>query len=270
MRRMLWLPTLLSCLAWTARGDAAAILYRTTDLGADQLRLPNADGSYSSVTGAAGTAYAFSKAAVTPIDVQLPSESLSSQGGDYAKSHLTMQSGAFQVGTKEVHDPPQGIFVVPSFQTPTGMRNGFGGLGDLNDAWIGADANGTVRDLNVLGHAVGAGLVQPGKSSATYAAFSAPGLVGHGGYAPTVDNLNNYIAPLPAGISLTSALKIDDLGRIIALGSDNHDYLLTPTALGDAATVPEPTTLATVCVLGITLWIRARGRQARGLEGEDC
>ena len=262
MRRTLWLPTLLACLLGAAHADAGPILYNTTDLGVDQWKTPNADGSYSGIANTAGTTtYAFSKVPVTPIDIQVvppyPSD------GIFSQTHLTMQVGAYQVGTKEVSASPLGTLVVPSFQTPTNLSFASSRM-DINDAWIAPGGEDPVRDLNVQGQAVGVGVLQPGtQSRATFAAFSALGLVGHGGYAPTVDNLNSYITPLADGITLTTAFKIDDLGRILAVGSDNHDYMLTPVALGDAATVPEPTTLATLGVLGMALWIRVRSRQSR-------
>ena len=43
-------------------------------------------------------------------------------------------------------------------------------------------------------------------------------------------------------VYLTSAVAIDDLGRIATIGSNGDAYLLTPTALGAPVTVPEPST----------------------------
>lgn len=267
MRRTTWLAALIACSLPAAPARAAAILYNATDLGSDQRKPSNADGSYSGITNAAGTAtYAFTKVPVTPIDVQLPTRPLPDNYLDNIQTHLTMQAGAYQVGTSNVYALPLGIFTVPSFQTPTNL-SWSSSLGNLNNAWIGPGPTETVSDLNKQGQVVGVGVLHPGKSGATFAAFSAPGLMGHGGYSPTVDNLNNYIAPLPGGIALTAAVKIDDLGRILAIGSDSHDYLLTPVALGDAATVPEPTTLATLGVLGGMLSIRALVRRRRGNHG---
>jgi len=266
----IWIgATLLTWAMAATPSDAGAILYHTTDLGVGFDLQRNADGSTYGITNGAGTTtYAFNKVPVTPIDVQLPTQSLYAVGGDIAKTKLTMQVGPYQAGTKEVSDAPKGIFYVPSFQTPLGLRDGNASLVELTDAWIGRGPTDTVRDLNLLGQAVGLGFLHPGKSDGTtYAAFSAPGLVGHGGYSPTVDNLNNYIAPFPNGMTLDVAGIIDDKGRIIADGSDvqgnRHSHLLTPVALGDAATVPEPTTLATLAVLGGALYARTRNRRRR-------
>jgi PEP-CTERM motif len=62
-------------------------------------------------------------------------------------------------------------------------------------------------------------------------------------------------------VGLTSAFKIDDLGRILAQGSDGHDYLLTPTALGSPETVPEPSSVMVFGVVGSLLGLRSIRRR---------
>jgi len=94
------------------------------------------------------------------------------------------------------------------------------------------------------------------------AAFSDVNGFTHPTDAALGDNLNNYIATIP-GVSLTSAVKIDDLGRIIAVGSDNHEYLLTPVALSSASPVPEPTAAMMLGMAGIVLGFRALRRTLR-------
>jgi hypothetical protein len=117
-------------------------------------------------------------------------------------------------------------------------------------------------DVNSQGQYVGTSLYY-GKAG-TYAAFS--GLDGRShdfsDTAQVADNLNSYIATIP-GVTLTSALKIDDLGRILAQGSDGHDYLLTPTALGSPSTVPEPSTALMLGLVGTLLGLRTIRRKWR-------
>lgn len=201
---------------------------------------------------------------MTRIDIDLPNRLVSPYYGDFETTRLTMQAGPYQAGGKTIHSDRLGTFKVPSFQTPSDLQHGHG---SLNDAWIAPSSQFPVYDLNAHGQAVGVGVVRFGPASGDwYAAFSAPGLVGHGGYSPTVDNLNNYVAPLP-DITLDVAGLIDDEGRIIADGSDGQgdrrSYLLTPVGLGEPATVPEPTTLATLGAVGGVLCIRARSRRRR-------
>lgn len=65
-------------------------------------------------------------------------------------------------------------------------------------------------------------------------------------YSTNNNDLNDYIPAVPglqAGDGLRTALTIDDDGRILVEGTNNQYYLLTPVALGDPATVPEPSTL---------------------------
>jgi hypothetical protein len=141
---------------------------------------------------------------------------------------LTLQNGSYKVGYIYGDILFDGKWKWPTFEGAT-----FG--------WATRDFPGLhspVSDINTLGQVVGTSLLG-NVTTDTFAAFSAPGLQNHGGDAALVDNLNNYIKSIP-GVSLTSAVLIDDQGRILAKGSDSHEYLLSPTALGPAATVPEP------------------------------
>jgi hypothetical protein len=232
----------------TSVASAASILYSTNDLGTNSRTLTGTDRQEFGVTGLNGVAYAFDKSPVTQIDVQSFSPW---QNSSY---YLTMQAGNYQVGYGMAHEldhSPYGYF--PSFMS-------------FSAGWNTGGPN-PVSDLNIQGQVVGIGAIFQGSGPSafqqmgTFAAFSAVGEKSHG-FGSDVNNLNNYIATIP-GVSLTSAVMIDDLGRIIADGSDGHAYLLTPEALGPAATVPEPTT-ALLLVLAITGYgIRSRCRGSR-------
>src|SRR5207244_1986581 len=95
-----------------------------------------------------------------------------------------------------------------------------------------------------------------------FAAFSGEGGSSHEGGANNGDNsdnrgdnLNHYIAQ-GLGIYLTSAVKIDDLGQIIAVGTLDgkpQDFLLTPN--GQPIPAPEPTTLVTLATASVGIMI---------------
>ncbi|AGA28255.1 hypothetical protein [Singulisphaera acidiphila] len=93
-----------------------------------------------------------------------------------------------------------------------------------------------INDINVNGQVVG--------SIAGSARFTLPDLQHHvipslsdssGMYA--ADMLDIYIPPVSGLSWLTSAFQIDDVGRILARGNNEHVYLLSPNP------VPEPTPL---------------------------
>jgi probable HAF family extracellular repeat protein len=78
----------------------------------------------------------------------------------------------------------------------------------------------------------------------------------------TMQDLNLLIPPI-SGITLTTAVGIDDSGRIAAYGTDSsgqtEEFLLTP------ATVPEPSSLAIfgLVILGFTA---RHHRSRRGMD----
>ncbi len=234
--------TILGLLA--ASRAEAAILYTTTDLGTSYQLLTTTSGQDYGVTNSNGSvSYAFDKSPVTKIDV----EGTSGFGAGYYV--LAMQSGFYQVGYNVSESTPGPN--VPGF-TPS-----FEGL---NHGWNTTGLPLPVSDINLHGQVVGTGDSSP-LGSGTYAAFSAVGEQSHGGgFGFIVDNLNNYIASIP-GVTLTSAVVIDDLGRIIAFGSNGHDYLLTPNALGAPATVPEPSTWLIFGLAGSLFGLRSVRRQ---------
>jgi hypothetical protein len=255
---------LLLGLLTATKAEAASILYTTTDLGTSSQTLVGAGGEQYGTTGLNGVIYAFDKTPVTKIDI----------GGfnvlDNYSYLLTMQAGNFQVGTAHDHPGPGSPFAsYPSFLSNSA-------------SWLTDSSAVPVSDINIQGQVVGVGnllsVTASGYvvSSGTFAAFSAVGLKDHTGGGPdyVVDNLNNYIATIP-GVYLTSAVAIDDLGRIIADGSNGHAYLLTPETLGPPATAPEPSTVLIFGVAGSLFglrsirrrWGRRSSRPSPGVEG---
>ncbi len=234
--------TLLLCLL--AKAEAAP-LYTTTDLGAGyQLRV-DGGGQVHGVAGANGAVYAFDKASVTSIN-------LSSYLPDGSIHYVTLQEGSRQASYNNTYAPQVGPILYPAFMS-------------LNSGWfIQPNFNFStppVSDINGQGQVIGISQYSIGQTR-TYAGFSDVNGQNNAfsGNASIVDNLNEYIATIP-GVSLTSAVKIDDLGRIIAVGSDGHDYLLTPVALGAASPVPEPTTVVTLGLLASLLGFRSIRRR---------
>ena len=238
--------TFMGILAAT-RAEAAA-LYSTTDLGASYTLETTTGGyavnPYSPLYGVANSdgsvVYAFDKSPVTPINLRT----------DYqihdAYMLLTLQNGPHQVGYLSDNYSQSGVLSSPA-------PNGF------FDWSMPTGGTSPVSDINSHGQFVGTSIY----GSATIAAFSDPNGFSHeltGKGSAITDNLNDYIATIP-GVSLTSAFAIDDLGRILAFGSNGDTYLLTPTALGGPETVPEPTAAVIFCVVGSVLGFRSIRRR---------
>ena len=230
----------------SASASAFAPLYSVTDLGPGYSLESNAGGQDYGVANSNGSVvYAFDKSPVTTIDDRI-------NGGSHAESftEFTMQIGRFKAG----YNFDYGGFLPSPIDYPTFEPPGNG--------WNTAQGYSPVSDINKSGQVVGTSLnlVQGSTGPSAYAAFSDVSGQSHGFGAETVDNLNNYIPTIP-GTTLTSAVKIDDLGRIIAEGSNGDTYLLTPLALGPPATAPEPTALALLGVASAGLAIHRRLRR---------
>ena len=237
MRGAIAMSPFLLAASFATHAEAGAI-YRATDLGAGYSLRSNAGGRVDGVANSDGSVvYAFSKSPVIPIDIRT-----SSGGHAYSYTQMTLQNGSHQAGY---------VFDYGSY---SGNHPTFEAYGNGWQTYSGSP----VLDLNKSGQVVGTSLnLNVGSTGPPeFAAFSDPDGRSHGFGAQTVDNLNNYIDPLP-GVNLTSAVKIDDLGRILAIGSDGHDYLLTPKDLGSVATVPEPTTWALMGMISVALSIRS-------------
>jgi PEP-CTERM motif len=225
----------------TASRAEAGILYSTTDIGTSYQFLTGSGGQEYGVTGSTEITYVFDKSPVTKIDIE------SQEGANFYRLYL--QSGSYKVGFGLSEDPPGPNYpaAYPSFM-------------NVNSGWNTSGEGLPVNDINIQGQVVGVGLLAP-VGSGTFAAFSAVGEKSHGGgFGLVVDNLNNYITTIP-GATLTSAVAIDDLGRIMAYGSNGHAYLLTPVELGAPATVPEPSTALMMGLAGSLFGLRSVRRQ---------
>jgi len=236
--------TMLLCLMAAPRAEAAP-LYTTTDLGVSFQLQADGGGQVHDVAGANGAVYAFDKSPVNQIYDRTDSQLLADTYSVYL-----LQDGNHETGYIQDQLAGFGPRRVPLFANHTPYHDVWLTPGNPNDL--------PVLDINSRGQFVGQSiyLQKPG----SIAAFSDVNGFSHPTDAALGDNLNNYIATIP-GVSLTSAVKIDDLGRIIAVGSDGHDYLLTPVALGAASPVPEPTTVVTLGLLASLLGFRSIRRR---------
>lgn len=141
------------------------------------------------------------------------------------------------VGSAGVYEPPpvgRGSSQAVAVNSLTGEWQNLGNLGGYN-AWA--------YDINNLGWVVGESTTTDGASHAFMANIA-------GG--PMLD-LNNLI-DLPTGVAMSRALAINDVGQVLALGTNAHTYLLSA--------VPEPSTLATWLLGLVGMSAVARRRQA--------
>jgi hypothetical protein len=226
-----------------------ASIYSATDLGAGVKYQADPDGSIHAVATADGRSiYAFDKSPVTPINLRTD---YTYPGHQESYSVATLQKGAHRAGYTFAYIPTVGDIYYPSFKLPYYHQDEWFMRSDYS-----GNAVSPVTDINIRGQMIGISqFVRGDDVHGTYAAFSNLNGESHGSGSSVVDNLNTYIDPIP-GVSLTSALKIDDLGRILAEGSDGHDYLLTPAAIGTAETVPEPTTMMLLGLAGSSIVLR--------------
>lgn len=246
--RAMWFLGALAATLVVAREATADPLYSVSDLGTGVTFQSDTSGMVSTLTGQNGAVYAFDKSPVTSINER----QYDSMREWYTQN--TMQIGNFKVGYRMEYLEGQPIYYA-SFAP------------DWSD-WTTPSFSGQriVSDINVKGQVVGTGYLnyytQPSidPKFVPFAAFTDVGMKLHGKDASVADNLNNYITPIP-NVTLTAATNIDDLGRIVADGSDGHVYLLTPTALGSAVPVPEPSSAVVFAVVGSALGLHALRRR---------
>ncbi len=232
-----------------SRTEAAPLiapLFSTTDLGSSyQLKTDSAGHVYGVANADGSAVYAFDKSPVTAINLNTNTPS---QLPDSAYVYtMQNQDGSHRVGYVTSNSTALGDYLRPTLE-PVGS------------GWYTRPGQSPVNDINVPGQAVGTSLNPSGTGN--YAAFSDVTGLPHGVNASVTDNLNNYVATMP-GVTLTSAVKVDDLGRILAIGSNGHDYLVNKEALGSPSPVPEPTTTMMIVLVGSLLGVRAIRRRSQ-------
>lgn len=258
--------TLLAAIQAQANADA---MFQVTSLGNGYSLNTDSDVRATTVTSGDGTQiYAFDKSPTVAIDQQVsfrydPLHYINDTQRFYLQNG-SIQAGDIQ-GSVTFLVPYLGDIRVPVVQGAPGGSQEIPFLGD----WATYSNFQPIADLNAHGEVVGTGNFNKLLNLGSFAAFSTPGGGTHepndslGAYFD--DNLNNYIAK-DLGINLTSALKVDDLGRIIAVGSTKNDgygvFLLSPDGLStDPLPTPEP---ATWVVLGLGA-VAYAGRRRRAV-----
>lgn len=224
MRPYFALATLFFGLIGSPCADASPLYYTVTDLGLAPSQFTgvhgdwvsatltqDANGDVNGVTNAAGTVtYAFQKSTVVvTVSPRVENWTFGGPQSTYVTTFQT-QGGTYSIGTSNDW--------WGDYRTVTGVF--YGNVTDVNihGQMVGGTSGGGA--LGVMGIPVVTGMV---------------GLLTEDSYQNPTSNPYFYFTgrgPL-----------IDDLGRILAQGSDGHEYLLTPTSLGAPQTVPEPSTL---------------------------
>lgn len=211
-----------------SRVVAAPYYYTLTDLGATHTLQKDSGGTIHGVTNAAGTTtYAFEKTPVVVTDG--PHEtSWNPLEEERWTTKFQTQAGTYIAYTQ--HD------YHGDYRTITRVTD--------NYVW------GTVFDANIRGQFLGAGTDGYLK------------VVGVPGYTLSMYPLIQNPVPDP-GFYLKAGGAIDDLGRVLAQGSNGETYLLTPQELGPPQTVPEPTVLALAGLVSLGAASRAAVRRGR-------
>ena len=220
MRPSLALAALTLVLVASPYANADRLYYYSlTDLGTSDTLVKDASGDITGVTNAAGTlTYAFDK---TPVVVTVGPTVRSFPMGLNEDTYVTTfqtQGGTYSVATN--HD-------------------GWGDFRTVTGSFF-----GTVSDANIHGEMIGST-----SGGQALGVMNIPG-VGTVGYAGLPD------IPIPSSDGnfwLRPGGYLDDLGRILATGTDGHKYLLTPTSLGSPQTVPEPSTLIVFGIIAAVL-----------------
>ncbi|WP_435011415.1 PEP-CTERM sorting domain-containing protein [Tundrisphaera lichenicola] len=218
-------------------GSANASMFSVTNLGYGFTFQQDPSGVIHSVTSSDGSrSYTFEKSPATEI-----------HEGDFTNSDsyhwhyntvYLLQNGAYKTGYSE------------DIRSTSKVPSDYYILGDWSN--IGGSP---VLDINSHGEIVGQS--SDSRYHPDFAAFSDP--TGHSHIDSGLfgqNNLNDYVAS-DLGVVLTSAVKVDDFGRIIAVGTLNgvyQDFLLTPDGVASIAIpTPEPSllTMMTIALVGV-------------------
>ena len=219
-------------------------MFSVTDLGSSYTLQQNSSGAVQTVTSGDGSqVYAFAKSPVIQINQ-------TTDIGHYPSLSTTI---AFQVGSVQYG---YYTFITPirgEYSTPFSIG---GNLINPDGGW----SNGSITDGNAKGQFIGTAYVY-GPASAAFS-FPNGSLSAFGPSSPAVLNyyyLNEYIAQ-NLGVNLTSAVKIDDNGDIIAEGTQNGKdqyFLLNLNAA--PTTAPEPSAFLTLGIGAAAFcWVRRR------------
>jgi probable HAF family extracellular repeat protein len=123
--------------------------------------------------------------------------------------------------------------------TANGLSHAFLYNGTMNDLGTLGGNSSLAYAINNSGQAVG--YAAPAGNAAVHAFFYSGG---------TMFDLNNLANPSTPGTQLQSATGINDSGQIVANGSDDHAYILTPSLPGSYLTGPFPPRVRSAIVAG--------------------
>jgi hypothetical protein len=214
-------------------------MFIVTDLGSTYSLQQDSSGVVQTVTGESGQVYDFYKTPMTQVD-QVTNHP---DGGNLISTTIIYEHDSIQVGYSTYLLYQTGLTNQP-------FSNGVDKYG-VNFETFGGNP---ISDANIKGMFIGTGII----ANFGFPAFSYPNN-SLGGANLYYNDLNAYIAQSLA-INLTSAVKIDDNGDIIAYGTQNgiNQYFLL-NLVGPPTTAPEPSAFVTLGIgAAAVYWARRR------------
>lgn len=239
MRPSAALAILLLSLIAATRAEASLMLYTLTDLGPSPTRLTYFDNVGNNPSGF--EVYEGGAAARLAMDAAGDITGVSNSSGTltyaFNKSPVSVTYGpvfdAWQAGQFYTLSGTDYSTYTTTFHTLGGTYSvsTYRGAMAMWDPITEGHVHGLPIDANIHGQ-----ILVTAQGSDFLGVLGVPGVEGSltGFYTPPT---SSYFHLRGVGA------LIDDLGRIIAAGTDGHEYLLTPTSLGTPQTVPEPSTL---------------------------